>query len=115
MDRRAPGYALRYADIRRRTTVAEHTRATRDAARARAEALRARLAPSLIAATEADDETDASAVRRARATTSPFALHLPSGEWLIGAAPVGAHPRRFERVDVRTGGRDTVRLALPPG
>jgi hypothetical protein len=114
VDRRTRGYALRYADIRRRTAVAEHTRAARDAARSRADTLRGRLAPSLIAASRADGENGQGVVRRARATTSPFALHLPPGEWLIGAAPAGAHPRRFERVQVGAGGQDTLRLALPP-
>ena len=113
LDRRTRTYAVRYADIRRRTLAAEHTRTARDAARERAERLRTHLAASLATVRAADGEGSPSSVRRTPIAGRSFALELPPGEWMVGIAPAGGFPARYTRVTARAGGTDTLRLARP--
>jgi hypothetical protein len=110
LDRRTRSYAVRYADLRRRTLAAEQLRGERDAMRARADTLRARLAPILAAALKRDGDDS---VIRVPAAGSVATLQLAAGEWLIGIAAPGSWPRRLERATVRAGQGDTLRLAAP--
>jgi hypothetical protein len=124
LDRRTRAYALRYAEIRRRTLAAESIRSVRDAMRSRADSLRIRLgvaaAPrsrpdpgSTDPATRVAEGSDGRKAERRAVQDSTVVLTLAPGRWGIGAAHAGARPSRFETVTVETGSTDTLRLAPP--
>jgi hypothetical protein len=113
-DRRTRSYAVRYAEIRRRTLAAETLRSNRDSIRARADALRARLS-ARSAAPVADGDARVTSADGRRAERRPMqgralTLSLAPGRWWIGAATFGAQPMRYESVTVRRGVTDTVHL-----
>ena len=116
-DRRTRPYAVRYAEIRRRTLGAEALRSDRDSIRARADTLRTRLvARAGSAATAVTADVDARAVtdgRRAQRRPmheGALTLSLAPGRWWIGAAKLGAQPTHYAAVTVRRGATDTVHL-----
>jgi hypothetical protein len=119
-DRTTPAYAQRYAEIRRRTQVAESIRARRDSVRRREELLRARLgtrAPALepagAVAPSAGAADDGRATVRARAVNGTATLSLDPGEWSIGIAAPGADATVHSPVTVRRGSTQTVHIRPP--
>ncbi len=120
-DRRTRAYAVRYAEIRRRTLAAEAVRAARDSARRREEALRVSLdSPQPVGeprrGTTALPETngaDGRAAVRVPAVGATVTLSLAPGEWSIGIATRGSEPRVRDAVTVRRGSTDTVRIPPP--
>lgn len=117
-DRRTRPYAVRYAEIRRRTLAAEALRSDRDSIRARADTLRTRLvarAGSAGTAPTADVDAQAAGADARRAQRRPMhegalTLSLAPGRWWIGAARLGAQPTHYAAVTVRRGVTDTVHL-----
>jgi hypothetical protein len=118
-DRRTRRYAVRYAEIRRRTLAAEALRSDRDSVRTRADLLRRRLGvrAATAAATPSAEDDAASASDRRRAERRPMrdgalTLSLAPGRWWIGAARSGAQPTHYDSVTVRHAATDTVYLGL---
>ena len=122
LDRRSKQYAQRYDEFRPRFAQAETLRASRDKIRARAGSLRAalsRLLPDSARVQRAARESRQriESVRTTAGTTKIIAVSgtatnvaLGNGSWWIGVAHAGLLPRRFVKVDVGAGSRDTVRL-----
>jgi hypothetical protein len=114
LDRRSRQYAVRYADIRRRTLGAEAIRAERDAYRARADSIRAMLGPDITGASDTATSEDGNGgnrrVLRETLADSSITLSLQPGRWWIGASVGGARPERYDTIVVRRGEIDTLRL-----
>lgn len=117
-DRRTRTYAVRYAEIRRRTVAAEALRADRDSIQARADTLRTRLGARVSRAVPTPSANDNAAstspdgrrAERRRIHEGALTLSLAPGRWWIGAAGSGAQPTRYDSVTVRRGMTDTVHL-----
>jgi hypothetical protein len=116
-DRRTRSYAVRYAEIRRRTLAAEALRAARDSMRTRAAAFRSSLGITAnepnAAAASSDAGTRSIDGRRAErqpARAGGSTVSLAPGPWWIGVATRGANPLGFAPVTVRPGSIDTVRF-----
>ena len=125
-DRRTRRYAVRYAEIRRRTLAAEALRSARDSVRLRAEKLRGRLgarAASAAATPSAEDGAastsgDGRRAERRAMGEGAVTLSLAPGRWWIGAARSGAQPTHYDSITVRRAATDTVYLGarrLPDG
>jgi hypothetical protein len=119
-DRRTRRYAVRYAEIRRRTLGAEALRSDRDSVRRRADMLRSRLgarAATAAATPSAEDDAASASGGGRRAERRPIrdgalTLSLAPGRWWIGAARSGAQPTHYDSVTVRHAATDTVYLGL---
>ena len=121
LDRRTRPYSVRYAEIRRRTIVAEQLRAARDSLGARAEALRSGLGAAGVASSSTPGSelkvsapADAAAIQRRPIAGSTVTLRLPAGRWAIGTAPRGTMPlqRSTVAIMVARGSADTLRLSM---
>ena len=119
-DRRTRAYAVRYAEIRRRTLAAEALRSTRDSLRAHADILRSRLGtragsaattPSAGGDGAAISSTDRRRPQRRPARQHAVTLSLAPGPWWIGVARAGAQPTHYDSVTVRRGLTDTIAMA----
>ena len=120
MDRRSRPYALKYAEIRRRTLAAEQVRAQRDSVRSRVMALLVAAGidtsnqGSGAARASADSSRPAngasSSMQRYAVRDSTVTLTLAPGRWSIGAARAGALPTSSRTVTVSRGSTDTLRL-----
>ena len=118
MDRRSRPYAVKYAEIRRRTLVAEHVRALRDSVRSQASALRVAAgihAPGSDPAAGGpgaprEPVNDSSSIVRYPVQDSTVTLSLRPGRWSIGVARPGATAASWEVVSVIRGSSDTLRL-----
>ncbi len=115
VDRRTRAYAVRYAEIRRRTVAAEQLRARRDSVQARAAAQRresasagAAGASSTVDSLPALDRT--SDVRRGSTRDSVVVLELAPGRWSVAATRDGHQVSALTTVLVASAGNDTLRL-----
>jgi hypothetical protein len=119
-DRRTRAYAVRFAELRRRTAAAEQIRDTRNAIQARADSLRTKLAlpprtgapSSASAAVKSRERGNREDVQRHRVNGTTMTLTLESGTWWVGLATAGAPPAQFTRATVRSGTTDTLRLTV---
>jgi hypothetical protein len=120
-DRRTPAYARRYAEIRRRTMIADSIRTRRDAVRSQATELRTKLSAEVARSPRPTPNareiplTDASGrrVRRERMTAPNVTLSLEPGPWWIGVASPDSEPARYDSLTVRRGRTDTLRFVAP--
>jgi hypothetical protein len=116
-DRTTRAYAVRYAEIRRRTLAAEAIRASRDSLRRREEALRMSLgdrapgpSPEMDGPASAAANADSRTPVRAMTIDGTVTLSLAPGAWSIGLAPGGAHASTPQSVMVKRGTTQTVRI-----
>lgn len=116
MDRRTRAYAVRYAEVRRRTAVAEQLRARRDSVQARAVASRA-ARPSTSSATATAGGSALPSIDRTpglekhRVRDSVVILELAAGRWSIGVVRNGRTLGAPTSLGVVPGQRDTLRLS----
>jgi hypothetical protein len=122
LDRRTRAYAVRYAEIRRRTLAAEQLRARRDSVQARAAALSASTDVSARAANAAitDDSARRSLdglndLQRHPVSDSTVVLELAAGRWSIGAARGGRLVGELRTLTISPERSDTLRLSGTPG
>ena len=117
VDRRTRAYAVRYAEIRRRTVAAEQLRARRDSMRARAALLRAApsTAPSSRDPGSGGDSPPALPgtpdVRRHAGSDSVTVLKLAAGRWTIGIRRGGRSLGELTPLTVVAGEIDTLRIS----
>ena len=120
LDRRSRAYAVRYAEIRRRTLAAEQLRARRDSLRLRATSIAARsdADASWTRVADAAPEslpllTDLVGVQRRAATDSIMRLDLAPGRWYIGVARNGRLVSPPTEHVIGSGDADTLRIGGP--
>ena len=116
-DRTTRAYAVRYADIRRRTLGAEALRSARDSVRAREEKLRLALgaradssARSASATGRSPSSGDGRHPVRSSASSGRVTLSLAPGDWAIGLAKPGSDPTTHDAVTVRRGTTQTLHV-----
>ena len=110
VDRRSRAYAVRYAEIRRRTIAAEQLRARRDSVQARASRGAASASGSRGAAVALPSLTDVAGLQRHAIADSSVVLELPPGRWSIGAARDGRLMSEPMTLTVHSGQVDTLRI-----
>ena len=110
-DRRSRAYAVRYAEIRRRTIAAEQLRARRDSVQARATAAAAPASGSRVANASLPSLTEVAELQRHVIADSSVVLELPAGRWSIGAARGGRLVSEPTTLTVESGQSDTLRLS----
>ena len=123
IDRRTRTYAVRYAEIRRRTVAAEQLRARRDSVMARAALLRATpsSAPSSRAPVSGGDSLSGLEglpdVQRHPVSDSVAVLTLGAGRWTIAVTRDGLRVGEMTPLTVIAGEVDTLRIGtgMPRG
>ena len=123
LDRRSRAYAVRYAEIRRRTLAAEQLRARRDSVNARVMDSRGEADPGSLPARSAAADSlpvlaEISELHRRPASDSIVTLELAPGRWYIGVARDGRLISAPTERTIVSGDTDTLRItrrALPAG
>ena len=120
LDRRTRAYAVRYAEIRRRTLAAEQLRARRDSMYARAAALSGDSNAATVARNGAGGNDprvsleNAPGLQRHALRDSAVVLELTAGRWSIGAARAGQLLAEPTTLTVISGESDTLRISGAP-
>lgn len=122
LDRRTPAYARRFDAFRARELAADSLRTARDRQRSRETRQRTLLAHLLpspdaerLASSAYRTALLAARVESRRGTSVTVSgtatrLSLAPGSWWIGIASAGGAPAIFQRIEVREGVRDTLRV-----
>jgi hypothetical protein len=118
-DRRSRAYAVRYAEIRRRTIAAEQVRARRDSVRARVEGIVAGAGSGTSrsgASASLPSLANVANLQRHAVSDSSVVLDLAAGRWSIGAARDGRLVSEPVTLTIEAGTSDTVRVpaVVPP-